>query len=92
MKSSTTIIDTRTGAEYLISHIPGAILLPYETIEFEIENHVRDKSNKIALYCRSGQRSGIANIKLKRMGYTNTDNYGGYLEAFMRLKDENVID
>ena len=37
-----------------------------------------DKDAKIHLYCRSGNRSGIAQQTLQAMGFTNTINEGGY--------------
>ncbi len=92
MQKELLIIDVRTGMEYLISHIPGAVLIPYDGIEDKIEKYVSDKSAHIALYCRSGHRSGIANEVLHNMGYFNSENYGGYREAKLRLQSENVLD
>ncbi|WP_198939385.1 rhodanese-like domain-containing protein [Motiliproteus sp. MSK22-1] len=36
------------------------------------------KDRQIVLYCRSGQRAGIAEAALRQAGYTNLLNGGGY--------------
>lgn len=100
MKKETTdksdknyiIIDTRTQMEYDASHIEGALLIPYDVIGSRIEEEVKDKNAHIALYCRSGRRSGIATNILKNMGYKNAENYGGMHQAKERLKNENIIE
>lgn len=91
MQEKPVIIDVRTSMEYLISHIPGAVLIPYDGIRHRIEEIVPNKSTQIALYCRSGHRSGIANQVLQEMGYINSENYGGYTEAKYKLESEKVI-
>lgn len=71
------LIDVRTKAEYDEGHVPGALLIPLNQIEQEIEKTAADKDAKIILYCRSGNRSGQAQAALERMGYTNVSNAGG---------------
>jgi phage shock protein E len=83
---SILVIDVRTPEEYSAEHIGGAINIPVNVIEKEIENHTRDKSQKILLYCRTGNRSGQALEILKSLGYVNVENIGGYEEAQKRLK------
>lgn len=70
------VIDVRTAAEYNSGHIEGAKLIPYDEIEREITKVTKDKKAPIAVYCRSGRRSGIAQQALESMGYINVENYG----------------
>jgi len=72
------VIDVRTPREYQSGHIKGALNIPYDTIGDEIAEVAPNKHRKIVLYCRTGRRSGIALNTLRRMGYTNVENAGGY--------------
>ena len=48
-----------------------------ETIEKDIASKVPKKDTKIVLYCNTGNRSGQAFEKLKKLGYTNVSNAQG---------------
>lgn len=85
LPENLVIIDVRTQGEFNAGHIDGAKLIPFDIIENKIEEQVSDKSTPIALYCRSGRRSGIALSKLKKLGYTNAINYGGMAAAKKKL-------
>ena len=76
-------IDVRTTDEFNAGHIEGAAHIPYEEIAARIGELTTDKDAKIHLYCRSGNRSGIAQQTLQAMGFTNTINEGGY-EAILQ--------
>lgn len=79
------IIDVRTQGEWNYGHLEDAILIPLNVITKEITNKVKDKNTPIALYCRSGNRSGVATQQLRQMGYTNVENYGGFNQASRTL-------
>lgn len=51
------ILDVRTESEFASGHIPGAILIPNETIGTEEILQLHDKDQLILVYCRSGNRS-----------------------------------
>ena len=76
-------IDVRTTDEFNAGHIEGAAHIPYEEIAARISEVTTDKNATIHLYCRSGNRSGIAQQTLQAMGFTNTINEGGY-EAILQ--------
>lgn len=71
------ILDVRTEQEYAAGHIPGAILIPNETIGAEEIELLPDKDQLILVYCRSGNRSKQASVKLVDLGYTNIVEFGG---------------
>lgn len=78
-------IDVRTTDEFNSGHIEGAAHIPYEEIAVRIGEVTTDKNAKIHLYCRSGNRSGIALQTLQAMGFKNAVNKGGY-EALLQQK------
>ena len=77
---NTVLIDVRTLPEYLENRIPDSILMPYDTMMFNIEEVVPDKDTEIIVYCRTGRRSAIAKETLRSMGYTNVKDIGGIID------------
>lgn len=71
------IVDVRRQDEYDAGHIPGAILIPNESIVDERPEALSDLNQIILIYCRSGNRSKQAAEKLAGMGYTSIYEFGG---------------
>ena len=71
------IVDVRSKEEYEAGHIPGAILIPNESIGTEQPKELPDLNQVILVYCRSGNRSRQASEKLANIGYTNVYDFGG---------------
>ncbi|MBQ8534258.1 MAG: rhodanese-like domain-containing protein [Bacilli bacterium] len=69
------LIDVREDYEFKAGHIPGAVNIPLGNIT-KIDYSL-DKT--IIVYCKSGNRSNQAAIKLKNMGY-NVKDMGGILD------------
>lgn len=60
------IVDVRTKEEYNESHLTGSINIPYDQIDSSIN---LDKEKIIFVYCKSGNRSGVAFNNLTSLGY-----------------------
>jgi len=71
------IVDVRRQDEYDSGHIPGAILIPNESIGTDRPAELPDLDQIILIYCRSGNRSKQAAQKLTEMGYKNIFEFGG---------------
>ena len=71
------VVDVRRQDEYDAGHIPGAILVPNESIGCDSPEALPDYDQIILVYCRSGNRSKQAAQKLASMGYTNIYEFGG---------------
>ena len=83
IKMGATIVDVRSPQEYREGHIDGAINLPEYNIRRNVQNILPDKNQLIILYCSVGERSKMAQNKLKRLGYTNVYTvYEGGWEIF----------
>ena len=74
------IVDVRRQDEYDEGHIPGAILIPNESIDGEPPKELPDQDQIILVYCRSGRRSKEASQKLADMGYSNVYEFGGIID------------
>jgi len=71
-------IDVRSAEEFQAGHLAGAVNIVHTDIAAKISAVTQDKNAEIQLYCRSGRRSGLAEAELKKLGYTNVHNAGGY--------------
>ena len=89
--AGTFLVDVRTAAEYAAGFIPGAINIPYDEITLNLPTD--DTNARIIVYCRSGQRSGVAKSALEELGYTRVNDFGGitnWTEALVtNLEDDD---
>ena len=75
------LLDVRTPEEFSSGHIPGALQLTNETFtKQDAEKLLKDKSQTIYVYCRSGRRSKQSSQKLIDFGYTNVIEIGGIID------------
>jgi len=70
------ILDVRTHEEFKEGHIDGAINIPHDSVENQLEQ--LDISKMILVYCGVGSRSAYASDVLFRLGYDVYNMYGGY--------------
>lgn len=73
------IVDVRREDEFASGHIPGAVLIPNESIGTDKPAELPDPDQIILVYCRSGNRSAQASQKLADLGYTNVFDFGGIM-------------
>jgi len=72
------IVDVREQNEFEESHLPGAVHVPRGHLESRIEGAARDKSERVVLYCASGNRSALAAKTLQdELGYSNVESMTG---------------
>jgi phage shock protein E len=75
----TVLIDVRTAEEFATGALPGALNISHEQIAGKIAGVAPDKHAPVVLYCRSGNRSGIARQTLEQLGYTQVINAGAFV-------------
>ncbi len=80
--ADTVLIDVRSAEEFAGGALPGALNITHLEIAEQIAEVAPDKNAPVVLYCRSGNRSGIAQKTLEQLGYTQVINAG----AFVSLK------
>ena len=69
------VIDVRTQGEWDTGHLPNAMLLESLQVNQDTSRIAACTSCRIAVYCRTGQRSKAAADVLEAAGFT--DVYGG---------------
>ena len=77
-KAKGVWIDVRSAEEFKEGHLQGALNIPHDQIVDRIKSVSPDKNAPVNLYCRSGRRAEAALTELKKAGYTNVTNHGGY--------------
>ena len=73
------IIDVRTLEEFQSAHLNKAINIEWQNI-LSIQNNI-NKTEKIYLYCRSGNRSQKATELLVDAGFVDVENLGSLEQA-----------
>ncbi len=78
LANGVLVIDVRQDEEWATGHIPGARHVPKSHLESRIESIVPDKSQRVILYCASGQRSAwAARTMLEDLGYESVESMTG---------------
>ena len=76
--NGAVIVDVREQQEFEESHLPGALHVPRGHLESRIEGAARDRSQRVVLYCASGNRSALAAKTLQdELGYENVESMTG---------------
>ena len=75
-----TVVDVRTAEEYGESHIPGAVLVPLDTIGSQRPAALPETGAELLIYCRSGVRSKAAAEQLAALGYQQVYDFGGIID------------
>jgi sulfur-carrier protein adenylyltransferase/sulfurtransferase len=81
-EGDVVLVDTREPHEYEEAHIEGGRLVPPGILRDEIASVVPDRSQRVLLYCRSGNRSAKAAEEMVELGYGNVGHVGGGIVAW----------
>jgi rhodanese-related sulfurtransferase len=63
-------LDVREPNEWNLGRIPHATHLPRGNLETKVEGII-DRKQKVVVYCARGNRSALAALTMKQMGYEN---------------------
>ncbi len=91
-RPGTTIVDVRTPAEYAQGHLPGAVNVDVSSPDFATQLASLDPSAPYAVYCHSGNRSGVAVTTMAGQGFTNAYHLQGGITAWQQAGGEVVTN
>ncbi len=78
LHNGVPIIDVREGEEFAAGHLPGAKHVPRGYLESRIDNAVPDRSQRVILYCATGQRSALAaHTLMQELGFARAESMTG---------------
>jgi rhodanese-related sulfurtransferase len=75
------VLDVRTPEEYQDGHIPNALLVPLQELEYKLND--LDKNEPYLVVCRSGNRSTQASEILTNNSFTNIYNMTGGMNSWV---------
>lgn len=76
-----TIIDVRTPHEFATGHLPEAVNIDVNSSDFAKAISELDPAGTYAIYCRSGNRSAVAQSAMAEAGITSTVGLNGGVGA-----------
>jgi len=79
-----TVIDVRSSWEYADGHVDGAVNIPLDEITQRV-SEIQGMKAPYLLYCRSGNRSGMATSILQQSGVDQVFNGGGLADMRIAL-------
>ncbi|MDY6958365.1 MAG: rhodanese-like domain-containing protein [Halobacteriota archaeon] len=71
------ILDVRTSEEFSGGHIEGAIIIDFNSENFEDEIGKLDRNITYLIYCRTARRSSLALDIMEDLGFTDVYNLKG---------------
>jgi rhodanese-related sulfurtransferase len=84
--NSTVVLDVRTKKERQEGHIPGSVLLDFNSDNFEQELTKLDKNKTYLVHCAAGGRSARACKKMDQLGFKKVYNLEGGMGAWEKAK------
>jgi Rhodanese-related sulfurtransferase len=80
-KEEVVLLDVREPNEWNLGRIPGAVHLPRGNLESKLEGMI-DRGRKIVVYCARGNRSALAALTMKQMGYEDVASMSGGFQTW----------
>ncbi|QDU66106.1 MBL fold metallo-hydrolase [Engelhardtia mirabilis] len=74
------LVDVRTASEFAEGHLDGALNIPLNHIEEQLDEIPRDRD--VVLLCRSGYRSALGASLLLRAGFDRVRDLQGGMQAY----------
>ena len=79
-KNADLLLDVRTTQEFAAGHLEGAVNIPHDQVQARISEIEEYKNKAVVLYCKVGGRAAMALEVLKKNGFQNLHNAGGFEE------------
>jgi len=80
-------LDVREPNEWNLGHLPKAIHLPRGNLEGKVEGLI-DRGSKVVIYCARGNRSALAALTMKQMGYDNVSSMAHGIQGWGDINGE----
>lgn len=80
-KEDVVYLDVREPNEWNLGRIPGAVHLPRGYLESKLEGMV-GRDRRIIVYCARGNRSALAALTMKQMGYDAVASMSGGFQTW----------
>lgn len=80
-------LDVREPNEWNLGRIPHAVHLPRGNLETKVEGMI-DRAQKVVIYCARGNRSALAALTMKQMGYESVTSMARGFQGWADINGE----
>jgi len=80
-------LDIREPNEWNLGRLPQAIHLPRGNLETKVEALI-DRNQRVVIYCARGNRSALAALTMKQMGYENVASMARGIQGWAEINGE----
>ena len=80
-------LDVREPNEWNLGRLPNAVHLPRGNLETKVEAMI-DRAHKVVIYCARGNRSALAALTMKQMGYENVSSMARGFQGWADINGE----
>ncbi|HJQ10209.1 MAG TPA: rhodanese-like domain-containing protein [Gemmatimonadaceae bacterium] len=86
-KEKVVYLDVREPNEWNLGHLPGAVHLPRGNLEGKVEGLI-GRDQKVVIYCARGNRSALAALTMKQMGYENVSSMAQGIQGWADINGD----
>jgi rhodanese-related sulfurtransferase len=80
-------LDVREPNEWNLGRLPRAIHLPRGNLETKVEGII-DRNQRVVIYCARGNRSALAALTMKQMGYQDVASMARGFQGWAEIDGE----
>ena len=80
-------LDVREPNEWNLGRLPQAVHLPRGNLETKVEGII-DRNQKVVIYCARGNRSALAALTMKQMGYEKVSSMARGFQGWADISGE----
>ena len=81
-RDKAVVVDVCSAEEFAQGHIKGAIHVPLDQLESNLEKAVKNKATPVIMVCAAGARSKRAQAVAQKLGYEKVHSLNGGLTAW----------
>ena len=78
------LVDVRSESEFAAGHIPGAIHIPFYSVDTRHNEISPDKDVPVVVYCAHGPRAWWAAFILRRKGFSQVSTLDGNFRTWQK--------
>ena len=86
-KENVVYLDVREPNEWNLGRLPNAVHLPRGNLESKVEAMI-DRAQRVVIYCARGNRSALAALTMKQMGYQDVASMSGGIQGWADINGE----
>ena len=80
-------LDVREPNEWNLGHLPHAVHLSRGNLEGKVEALI-DRNQKVVIYCARGNRSALAALTMKQMGYDHVSSMARGIQGWADINGD----